>query len=305
MNEAQATGRKPWIAVVLSLFSTGLGQIYCGKITAGLVLFLASLLFAPVAVLAALLAASTPVLVGLMLSFVAVVGIYLYSVVDAYRVARKLRDHYELRDYNRGVVYALFIIVGVTYPVGIVRYLRASVFEAFYLPTASMAPNFLTGDHFLVNKTTYQRRFPKRGDVVVFVTPDDRRLQWIKRVIALPGDSVAVRANQVFVNGKKLERDRVPLSGLSAIRQQIDGDVFYESNAGRRYLILLEPASSAKADYPETKVPEGACFVLGDNRNRSSDSRDLGFVPLANVLGEAEYIYYPAETWSRFGAYLD
>ncbi len=70
-------------------------------------------------------------------------------------------------------------------------------------------------------------------------------------------------------------------------------------------MIMLGPASPAKADYPEAKVPEGYCFVLGDNRNRSSDSRDLGFVPLANVVGVVDYIYYPAETWSRFGAYQD
>src|SRR5207244_766759 len=97
----------------------------------GLGLFLASLLFAPVAVVAALLQPATPVLVGLLLAFLTVLGVYLYAVVDAYRVARRLQDHYELKEYNRGILYALFILVGVTYPVGTLHYLRAGVFEAF------------------------------------------------------------------------------------------------------------------------------------------------------------------------------
>jgi signal peptidase I len=303
MNEAPSKGRKPWVAAVLSLFCTGLGHVYCGRIVAGLVLFLVSLLFAPVAVGAALLGPSTAVLVGLLLAFLAVIGVYLYAVGDAYRVARTLRDHYELREYNRGVIYALFILVGVVYPVGSLHYLRTNVFEAFYLPTASEVPNFLPGDRVLVNKMTYQRRLPKRGDVVVFHTPPDRHQTWIKRVIALPGDSVAVRANDVYVNGKKLERDRVPGASLAAIAEELDGEVYCETNAGSRYRILLGPAPAA--DYPERKVPEGYCFVLGDNRNRSRDSREFGFVPLGDVFGLVQYIYYPAATWSRFGAYPD
>jgi len=301
MTDTPTTRRQPWVAVVLSLFATGLGHIYCGRIVTGLVLFLASLLFAPIAVAAAFMAPSTAVLVGLMAATIAVLGIHVYAVVDAYRVARKTRDHFEPREYNRGGVYALFILVGVSYPPGVVHYLRANVFEAFSIPNASEVPNFLPGDHILVNKLTLQRRFPRRGDVVVFHNPRDRRLTWIKRVIALPGDTVAVRGNEVVVNGKKLEHDRVPAAGLSGIREAVDGQVFYETNAGSRYQIMLSPTSEAVADYPEKRVPEGACFVLGDNRNHSRDSREFGFVALGEVFGLAEYIYYPAETWTRFG----
>jgi signal peptidase I len=262
-------------------------------------------LFAPVAVAAAFVNPSTAVLVGLLAATLAVLGIHVYAVVDAYRAARKTPEQSQPRDYNRAGVYTLFILVGVTYPAGVVHYLRANVFEAFYIPNASEVPNFLPGDHILVNKVTLQRRFPRRGDVVVFHNPGDRRLTWIKRVIALAGDRVAVRGTEVFVNGKKLERDRVPRAGLSGIGDVMDGEVFYETNAGSRYLIMLAPTSGAVADYAEKKVPEGACFVLGDNRNHSTDSRDFGFVPLGEVFGLAEYIYYPAETWSRFGPYPD
>src|SRR5262249_3665576 len=238
MNATQPTGRRPWAAVALSLLCTGLGQIYCGRVVKGLVLFCLSLLFAPVAVLAAAASSSTAVLLGLIAGVVAVVGLYLYSVADAFLAARSAREDYQPRDYNRGVVYVLFALVGVIYPVGVGGYLRAHVFEAFLIPSASMVPTVLDGDRVLVNKTVYRDRFPERGDVVVFRVPREPGRAWIKRVIGLPGDKVAVKGGEVYVNGKKLERDRVPASHLAALGGQADGEVFAETNAGRRYRIM-------------------------------------------------------------------
>jgi signal peptidase I len=303
MSEVESNARKPWIAVALALFSSGLGHIYCGKIVPGLVLFLLVLVFAPLVVLAATLQPSTPVLVALLASALGLIGVMLFGPIDAYRLARRLRERYEPKEFNRGLIYGLFLVVGLTYPAGIIAYLRANIFEAFYIPTASMVPNILEGDHVLVNKTIFQYRFPRRGDVVVFHVPSHENQRWVKRVIALPGDTVAVRANQVFVNGKKLERDPVPAAALASIQGQVAGEVFYENNAGSRYMVLLEKAEKPIPDFAEAKVPEGTCFVLGDNRNRSSDSRDLGFVPLQDLFGVVQYIYLPAESWGRFGSY--
>ncbi|HZU37705.1 MAG TPA: signal peptidase I [Gemmataceae bacterium] len=300
MSVPGSTGRKRWVAVVLSLLATGLGHIYCGHIVTGLMLFLVSLLFAPVAVVVALLHPSTAMLIGLIASFLAVIGIYLFAVVDAYGLARRQREEYVPRDYNRAVVYVLFILVGVSYPPVIVHYLRSDVFEAFVIPTASEAPNILPGDRVLVNKLVLRGRYPQRGDVVVFHPPHNPRQNWIKRIIGLPGDTIAVRGNELYVNGKKLERDRVPAASLPSESQ---GEVFMESNGGRRYLVQFSPTAKATANLAEKKVPEAMCFVLGDNRNDSSDSRDFGFVPLGDVLGVFQYIYYPAEGWERFGAY--
>jgi signal peptidase I len=303
-TETQGTARKPWIAVVLSLFCTGLGHIYSGRIVTGLILFLVSLLFAPVAVLVAYLGSSTTILIGLVMAALAVVAVYLFAVVDAFRAALKAGDGFRLRDYNRGIIYLLFVVVGVMYPVGVAQYLRANVFEAFLIPTASEAPNFLPGDHVLVNKTMYQLRAPERGDVIVFRSPKERRLNWIKRVIALPGDTVEVKGTDVIVNGKKLERDRVSPSTLPFALEE-GSEAFYEISAGRRYRILLAPTDEKPVDFPEQTVPKGYCFVLGDNRNRSMDSRGVGLIPLAEVIGAVQYIYWPAETWTRFGACPD
>src|SRR5438067_4081316 len=117
MRTPPSAGRNPFAAVVLSLLATGLGHVYCGRVATGLVLFLASLLFAPFAVAAALMPPSTAALGALLAATIAVLGVYVFAVIDAYRLARHSPVPYELKDYNRGTVYALFVLVGVTYPI--------------------------------------------------------------------------------------------------------------------------------------------------------------------------------------------
>jgi signal peptidase I len=306
MTETPATGRSPLVAVVLSLFATGLGHIYSGQLVRGLTLFLVSLLFGPVIAGAAFLSPSTAVLIGLLLTVLVVLGVYLYALVDAYRVARRSREHYQLRDYNRPIVYAVFILVGLPYPATVCYVLRANCFEAYLIPTRSEVPNLLPGDHFLVNKVTLQLRFPKRGDVVAFHHHVGEAEQtWVKRVIGLPGDAVELRNGEVILNGKKLERDRVPAGSLTGITEGIDGEVYEEINGEARYRIMIIPVTNPLPDFPEHKVPEGQLFVLGDNRNDSRDSRDFGCIPRADVVGQIQYIYYPAQSWRRFGAFTN
>ena len=301
MSTPNAPARSPLIAVILSLAATGLGQIYCGRIVRGLVMFLGSLLFAPAIVVAALLPPATVVLVGLILALLTVLGVYVFAVVDAFRLARRGRDLFQSMDYNHPLVYALFILVGLTYSAGGLYFIRSSVFEAFAIPTASEVPTLLPGDRFLVNKTTYQRRFVRRGDEVVFRVSSEPGLNWVKRVIALPGDTVEVKDNEVFVNGQQLPREPAPRASLGAAAQVVKGELFEETNAGRRYRILFATDTKPLPDYPKAKVPDGMCFVLGDNRNNSRDSRTMGFVALGDVLGDVQYRYWPAATWTRFG----
>src|SRR5688500_6420573 len=107
MNTPKTPDRSPLVAVILSLSATGLGQVYCGRIVRGLIMFLGSLLFAPVIVAAALAPPATVVLVGLIVALVGVLGVYVYAVVDAFRLARRSRDHFQPMDYNRPLAYAL------------------------------------------------------------------------------------------------------------------------------------------------------------------------------------------------------
>jgi signal peptidase I len=233
-----------------------------------------------------------------------VLGVYVYSTVDAYRLARRWATVYEPREYNRPVVYVLFILVGVTYPAAVLPSLRANAFEAFIIAAASEVPSLLLGDRVLANKAALGARALQRGDVVVFRAPNDRQVQFAKRVIALPGDTIEIRSGRVHVNNKALELDPIPDSSAAPGDARHEGRVFAESNAGHRYRILL-PSSEPLEDYAPHTVPQNTCFVLGDNRNRSRDSRHFGFVPLGDLVGVIQYIYFPADTWSRFGAFRD
>lgn len=305
MSTPDASARSPLIAVILSLAATGLGQIYCGRIVRGLAMFLGSLLFAPAIVVAARLPPATIVLVGLILALLTVLGVYVFAVVDAFRLARRGPDHFQSRDYNHPLIYALMILVGLTYSTGGWYFIRSNVFEAFAVPTASEVPTLLPGDRILVNKTTYGRRFIRRGDEVVFRVRSEPGMTWVKRVVALPGDTIEVKNNEVFVNGQPLTREPAPRASLGPAAQEAKGELFEETNAGRRYRILFAAGTKPLPDYTRTKVPDGMCFMLGDNRNSSRDSRTFGFVALGDILGDVQYRYWPAATWTRFGALPD
>ena len=286
---------------MLSMLSTGLGHIYCGRFVAGLALFFTSLLPVPLAMAAAFSQSPSATLWGLILPCLFVVVVYLYAIIDSYRLAGKADDRYELKDYNRRIVYALFVGAGIIYPFAVIMHIRTSVFEAYSCPTKSMSPTLLQGDQFLVNKLV-QRKLPQRGNVIVFLCPENRDIRYVKRVIGLPGDTVAVRGNDVYVNGRKLEHESIAVSNSDQMpAEHADGESASEANGDASYRIQLAAGAAKAVDYPETKVPQGHCFVLGDNRNQAADSRRFGFVPLGDILGNAQYIYWPAQRWSRFG----
>jgi signal peptidase I len=175
--------------------------------------------------------------------------------------------------------------------------IRALLFQAFKIPSSSMESTLLVGDHILVNKFIYGVRIPftkdrwpvftqpRRGDVIVFVYPEDRTKDFIKRVVGIGGDTVEIRDKHVILNGKPVENPNAQFG---------DPRVFPES-------------ISKRDNMDPTKVPEGSLFVMGDNRDFSHDSRFWGFVPVEDVKGEAFIIYYSAQDfpgwpwqWKRF-----
>jgi signal peptidase I len=128
----------------------------------------------------------------------------------------------------------------------------------------SMEPNLHTGEYVVVNKFAYKLEQPHLGDVIVFHFPGDPEQEYIKRVIGVPGDIVEVDSGQVYVNGIRLQ----------------------------------EPYIAAEADYQGSWfVPQASLFVLGDNRNNSSDSHTWGMVPFNYVIGKAVFIYWPLDQW--------
>jgi signal peptidase I len=134
---------------------------------------------------------------------------------------------------------------------------------------ASMEPTFISGDYIMTSKITYKFRPPKRGDVIVFKSPKNPDIEYIKRIIGLPGDQILIKDSQVFINNQLLPENYIS----AATNLWEDGFI--------------------KEGIPIT-VPNNYLFVMGDNRPRSSDSREFGPIPIDSVIGQVFYRYFPA-----------
>ncbi len=164
--------------------------------------------------------------------------------------------------------------------------IRAFLVQAFSIPSGSMQPTLLIGDYLLVNKFAYGLRnpltnkvwipigTPQRGDVVVFIFPQDPTKDYIKRVIGLPGDRIQIINKKIFLNGK-----------LSETPQAVYDDPLIIPPPQR-------PTDSGRDNMGPLVVPADSYFCMGDNRDHSYDSRFWGFVPMDNVRGKAVIIYF-------------
>jgi signal peptidase I len=216
------------------------------------------------------------------------------------------------------------------FPVILVVFLvRSFVVEPFKIPSGSMVPTLLVGDFILVNKFDYGLRLPitntkitqgeplKRGDVVVFRYPKDESVDYIKRVIGLPGDVVAYEDKKLTINGKPVSETSMP----DFFDEERVGysKQFEETIDGRQNAILNNPAVPpfiiGAEDYPYRdncsyndrgivcKVPPGHYFMMGDNRDNSADSRYWGFVPDANIVGRAFFVWMNFSNLKRIGSF--
>ncbi|MBK1629801.1 signal peptidase I [Thiohalocapsa halophila] len=188
--------------------------------------------------------------------------------------------------------------------------LRSFLVEPFRIPSGSMMPTLLVGDFILVNKFAYGLRLPvlntkfvdlgepERGDVVVFRFPQDESIDYIKRVVAVPGDQVYYRNKTLYLNGEPAEQVPLPPYVGEGSGQGHTGALrAVEAIDGMEHEILINPRArdlppgcTVLADGPVT-VPDEAYFVMGDNRDNSNDSRCWGFVPDGNLVGKAFAIW--------------
>ncbi|HOV18392.1 signal peptidase I [Ottowia sp.] len=211
----------------------------------------------------------------------------------------------------------------------IVFLLRSFVFEPFKIPSGSMIPTLLIGDLILVNKFTYGLRLPvantrlteghavQRGDVVVFRYPPKPSVDYIKRVIGLPGDEVSYLNKRLTINGKE-----VPQTAVSDFFDESTMEYFKQFNeqlGDVRHDIIVDTRRAAFIGNPDAfpyrdncrysiegvtcKVPEGQYFMMGDNRDNSLDSRYWGFVPEGNIIGRAFFVWMNFGNLGRIGSF--
>ena len=190
--------------------------------------------------------------------------------------------------------------------------IRSFIVEPFKIPSGSMMPTLLVGDFILVNKHTYGLRVPvlnntffemnhpQRGEVMVFHFPKDPSLDYIKRVVGLPGDHIEYRDKRLIVDGQPLETSfEADYSYTAPGLNQVTAKQYRETLGEHTHAILND--QDAPAMDGSITVPAGHYFVMGDNRDHSNDSRFWGFVPEENVVGKAFMIWWNFDNFGRIG----
>jgi len=186
----------------------------------------------------------------------------------------------------------------------IVLLFRSFLFEPFKIPSGSMIPTLLIGDFILVNKYAYGLKLPvlntkflsigepERGDVVVFRYPVDPSVNFIKRMVGLPGDTITYRNKTLFINGNPVPSEEEGLYSEVKVKCSTpasDARMIREDLGGAQHQSLIHLGTPGRDG--QWEVPEGHYFVMGDNRDRSNDSRAWGFVPEENLMGRAVGIW--------------
>jgi len=187
-------------------------------------------------------------------------------------------------------------------------FIRTFVVQAFKIPSGSMEPTLLVGDHILVNKFIYGIKIPftdhyilrikkpERGDIAVFKWPRDEKKDFIKRVIGVAGDKVEIKDDALYLNDKKIEIKYIGTYKDNYVNSLSRYLEFFKE--GEHYII---DEYSKHENFGPVVVPEDSIFAMGDNRDNSHDSRYWGFVSLRKLKGKAMIVYWSWPSWRRFG----
>jgi len=257
--------RNPFLAVFLAIFGGGTGFLYLGRwkmaitFTALPILFLATCGWTGIVFFQY---AYTIVLAFVIITFIG-------FVVTAAVIARKERAQV-LQWYQRWYFYLIFFAAQTLLSLFMQKN-RDDFFayDVFNIPTGSMAPTLEIGDKVIVDTRYYRQHQPERGQVIVFLSPKDHKTKFIKRIIGIPGDFIAIKNHVVSVNGKVIMEP------------------------------YIDPDENISQTFPDAtyQIPQNQYFVMGDNRDHSADSRIWGNVPKQNISGKAERIVYSYDVY--------
>lgn len=265
--------RIPIVAALLSFIAPGMGQLYNGFILKG-VLFICSYFALPLLLFRSGLHHK---LSGLLVVLIFLFCFWIFVVGDAFFGARKRTD-YILKSYNKVFIYILiFLLINSTLliPTNILTE-KILGFGTYKIPTGSMEPTLSIKDYLISDLTYFRKNELQRGDLVVFQYPKDLSKDFLKRVIAKEGEKIEIKDKQVYINDEPITED---------YKVHNDERIYTRSENQQNNDYLRD-------NFGPSIVPSGYCFVLGDNRDNSSDSRFWGFLPIKNIKGTPLYIYW-------------
>ena len=214
-------------------------------------------------------------------------------------VATLITGIFSIISVNNSILRSIREFSSSVFPILLVVLLIRSFFiEPYKIPSGSMIPTLMIGDFILVDKNIYGYKLPltditlidnedpQRGDVVVFKYPENKKINYIKRIVGLPGDRIIYKNKRLYVND--IEYPHTQIDHTFDPIEIADGQVYIEDNSSKEYLILNQSSPAFNFQY---QVPDDTYFVLGDNRDNSNDSRYWGPVPRENLVGKAFFIW--------------
>lgn len=260
--EIQYKPRRPWLAALLSLVATGVGQLYNGQWKKGLLFFVAEI------ILAIIMYLFWADFASMLLTLSILLGFNIFVAGEAFVTARAQRE-YRLKPCNKVWLYVLFLSLNMVVGGVVKETINTNYFKTFKIPSGSMIPTLIQGDYFMAEMLDGESPL-ERGTIAVLRYPDDEERYYVKRIIGLPGETLEIIDRVVYIDGRPLEE---PYARFIQNISQPVRDVFWPITLG-----------------------QGEYIVVGDNRQASYDSRWIGPIKRERILGRAKYIYFPGNT---------
>ena len=283
-NNDKKVKRRWWIAGLLSYLLPGLGQVYNGQATKGLLFNFVFSLWGGIvfSIIFHTMKGSITQLNVVFLALVLMVSfvIHLFIIIEGIRTANKVKESYQLKFYNKLYVYILAILITLGVDYSLASATREFVVQAYKIPAASMQPTLLVGDYLISNQLYFRTRNPARGDLVIFKYPKNERLNYIKRIVGVPGDTLEIIEKKVYINHAALDESYIQQNNIQV------------------------SLSGPNDNLNPIVIPQNEYFVMGDNRDNSEDSRHWGTVKRHQIIGKPIIVYWSWDgrisSWSLF-----
>lgn len=276
--------RKPWLAAILNLLMPGLGQLYCGYLARGIVLFIINIIVMNIALAAFVFIEVSPLNV-IVMALIAL-SILIFLIFNGYMTARKVRSEFTPRPYNKWYLY-LILTIGLSFAATFLIPVFGN-YKSYTILAQSMENTLMVGDYFWADMNAYESKSSEPEDIVIYLFPGDLQTSYIMRCVAVQGDTVLIENKKLFVNGVRFPDEEFTKhldstkDGLPIILPRREGGKDSRDNFGP-YL-----------------VPDNSYFMMGDSRDNSYDSRYYGSVHKDLILGKLFKIYWSSD-FDRIG----
>lgn len=268
--------RKPWLAAILNLLMPGLGQLYCGYLTRGIVLFIVTIIVMNIATAAFVFIEAPPLNVIVMALIALSMGTFL--IFNGYMTARKVHSEFTLRPFNKWYLY-LILTIGWSFAATFFIPVFGN-YKVYTIPSQNMENTLMVGDYIWADMNAYESKNPEPSDIVIFLFPGDLQTKYIKRCVAVQGDTVLIENKKLFVNGLRFPDEE--------FTKYIDST----KDGLPKILPRREGGKDSRDNFGPYLVPIDTYFMMGDSRDNSYDSRYYGAVHKDLILGKLVRIYW-------------